>query len=70
LDIFDNHGGAVVPLATGHVWLLLALKASAAAMRASFTSPIAWEKSSATEHPGTDVPRLDTGVFAGEKPSV
>jgi hypothetical protein len=68
-DIFATSGGEY-PLAVGHVWLLLALNANAAAMRPSLTSPIACVKSSATEHPGTEVPRLVVGVFAGENPSV
>ena len=68
MDVFDNRGDED-PVAAGHVWLLLARKLNAAAMRPSFSEPKACVKSSATEHPGTDTP-LFMAWLAGEKPSL
>src|SRR6185295_12438951 len=67
-DAFASRGGDI-PLGAGHDWLLLALKASAAAMRASSASPSSCEKSSATEQPGTETPTSVPVWFAGENPS-
>src|SRR3954454_22711655 len=67
-DAFANLGNES-PLGAGHVWLLLALNASAAAMRPSAWSPMGCEKSSATEQPATAAPTFAVWL-AGEKPSL